>query len=206
MFEERPKSAARPLVAPGAYVKVGLRGERFWCIVDNESSDGALLALVDNDLVKSLWKCGDKIALQHINVLETAEQADVLTLYSLVARFGSVGDAVIAWRDLRRASGVAVAPSLGTTYLMPAEPGAYRGEEAEAGDAIAATDSVTTGIARPVSRPAPRPHPSDPPQPAPLRFLPGARLWGLQPLADPLTAALPPCLLARMHRAAPPPP
>jgi len=27
---------------------------------------------------------------------------------------------------------------------------------------------------------------------------------GLQPLADPLTAALPPCLLARLRRAAPP--
>ena len=135
MFEERPKSAARPLVAPGAYVKVGLRGERFWCIVENESSDGALLALVDNDLVKSPWKCGDKIALQHINVLEKAEKADVLTLHSLVARLGSVGDAVIAWRDLRRASGVAVAPSPGTTYLMPAEPTSpRRGSGAWGGD------------------------------------------------------------------------
>ena len=135
MLEERPKSAARPLVAPGAYVKVGLRGERFWCIVENESSDGALLALVDNDLVKSPWKCGDKIALQHINVLETAKKADVLTLHSLVARLGSVGDAVIAWRDLRRASGVAVAPSPGTTYLMPAEPTSpRRGSGAWGGD------------------------------------------------------------------------
>ena len=86
------------------------------------------------------------------------------------------------------------------------EPWSYRGEEAEAGEAIAATDSVTTGIARQVSRHAPRPHPSDPPQPAPLRFPPAARLWGLQPLADPLTAALPPALLARLRRAAPPPP
>eukprot|EP00966_Prymnesium_polylepis_P193124 4476155-Prymnesium_polylepis.1 len=41
-------------------------------------------------------------------------------------------------------------------------------------------------------------------QPAPLRFPPGARLWSLQPLADPLTAALPPYLLARLRRAAPP--
>ena len=86
------------------------------------------------------------------------------------------------------------------------QPEAYRGEEAAAGEAIAGTDSVTTGVARPVNRPAPRPHPSDPPQPAPLRFPPAARLWGLQPLADPLTAALPPCLLARLRRAAPPPP
>jgi hypothetical protein len=83
------------------------------------------------------------------------------------------------------------------------EPGAYRGEEAEAGEAIAATDS-TSGVARPGASRAPRPHPSDPPQPAPLRFPPAARLWGLQPLADPLTAALPPCLLARLRRAAPP--
>ena len=145
MLEERPKSAAWPLVAPGAYVKVGMRGERFWCIIQHESTDGSLLALVDNDLVKSPWKCGDEIALQHINVLETAEPADALALYSLVARLGSVGDAVIAWRDLRRASGVAVAPNPETMYLLPAEPGAYRGEEAEAGEAIAATDS-TSGV------------------------------------------------------------
>ena len=84
------------------------------------------------------------------------------------------------------------------------EPGAYRGEGAEAGEAIA-TAECTSGVARlGASRPAPRPHPSDPPQPAPLRFPPAARLWGLQPLADPLTAALPPCLLARLRRAAPP--
>ena len=81
MLEKRPKSAARPLlVGPGAYVKVGMQGERFWCIIQRESADGSLLALVDNDLVKSPWNCGDEIAVQYNNVLETPEPADVLAL------------------------------------------------------------------------------------------------------------------------------
>ena len=88
------------------------------------------------------------------------------------------------------------------------EPGEYRGEgAAAAGEAVAGTGSsaLDSGTeAAPPRRPAPRPHPSGPPRPAPLRFPPGARLWGLQPLADPLTATLPPCLVARLRRAAPP--
>ena len=69
------------------------------------------------------------------------------------------------------------------------QPEAYRGEgaaaagEEVAGSGSSASDSGT--VAAPPNRPAPRPHPSDPPQPAQLRFPAGARLWGLQPHADP---------------------
>mmetsp|Transcript_22261 Transcript_22261/g.54877 ORF Transcript_22261/g.54877 Transcript_22261/m.54877 type:complete len:83 (+) Transcript_22261:828-1076(+) len=74
------------------------------------------------------------------------------------------------------------------------------------GEAVAGTgSSASTTEAAPPRRPAPRPHPSDPPQPAPLRFPPAARLWGLQPLTDPLAAALPACLLAPLLRRASPP-
>ena len=121
LLEERSKTAAQPNVHPGTFVKVCMRGERFWCRVKHVRPDTSLLAVVDNDLVKSQWKCGDEITLQYTHVLETTEPADELTFRSLEARLGSAADAAIAWRNLRRASGVAVAPArLGMTmYLLP---------------------------------------------------------------------------------------
>eukprot|EP00966_Prymnesium_polylepis_P209727 4857482-Prymnesium_polylepis.1 len=58
--------------------------------------------------------------LQYKHVLETTEPADVLTFQSLVVELGSAADAAVAWRNLRRANGVAVAPTPGMTmYFLP---------------------------------------------------------------------------------------
>jgi hypothetical protein len=118
MFEERQKSAARPSVDKGTFVKVGLRGERFWCCVKHVRADGSLLAVVDNDLIKSHFGCGDEILLQQTHVLETSHPSDRMTFHSLTTRLGSEVDAAIAWRDIRNKNGVAATPIPGTLYLV----------------------------------------------------------------------------------------
>ena len=50
-FEVRDKRAKRPSVNAGMLIKVGIRGERFWCRVKGVRDDGASVAIVDNDLL-----------------------------------------------------------------------------------------------------------------------------------------------------------
>ena len=64
-FEVREKTQKRPIVNAGVLIKVGIHGERFWCRVKRERGDGALVAVVDNDLIKSPWALGDEIIVQH---------------------------------------------------------------------------------------------------------------------------------------------
>ena len=72
-FETRDKNVPRPCVQRGTLVKVGIRGERFWCRVGRVREDGSLLATVDNDLTRSPWRRGDEIVLQRSHVLEASE-------------------------------------------------------------------------------------------------------------------------------------
>ena len=99
-FELRDKRVQRPNVRDGMLIKVGIRGERFWCRVKRVCEDGALLAVVDNDLIKSHWRCGDEIVVQNNHVLETSDPKD-MAFASLLAALGSVKDATMVWRELR---------------------------------------------------------------------------------------------------------
>ena len=69
-FEERHASLPKLSVCKGAFVKVGVRGERFRCCVKSIRGDGALLGVVDNDLLKSPWRRGEEIVLQRNHVLD----------------------------------------------------------------------------------------------------------------------------------------
>ena len=100
-FETRDKNVPRPCVQRGTLVKVGIRGERFWCRVGRVREDGWLLATVDNDLTRSPWRRGDEIVLQRSHVLEASEPWDVLTFSGLLAALGSASEAAMVWRDLR---------------------------------------------------------------------------------------------------------
>jgi len=71
-FETRDSSIDPPRVRVGDFVKVGIRGERFWCKVGSMSGGGKLHAIVDNDLLRSAWPRGHLLALQRERVLESA--------------------------------------------------------------------------------------------------------------------------------------
>ena len=70
-FEVRDKRVQRPNVRDGMLIKVGIRGERFWCRVKRVRDDGALIAVVDNDLIRSHWRCGDEIVVQNNRIQRT---------------------------------------------------------------------------------------------------------------------------------------
>ena len=84
----------------GMWVKVALPFERFWCIVKEVRVDGALVVEVDNHLIRSPYRRGDKLVLHAHHVLETADLRDALSFRSLMAAVGPV-DAVEAWRRAR---------------------------------------------------------------------------------------------------------
>ena len=119
-FEVRDKSFKRPRVAAGMLIKVGIRGERFWCKVQRVRDDGALVAIVDNELLRSPWKCGDEIIVQQSHVLETSDPADA-TLAGLLAVLGSVSEAAMVWREsrLRDGSGAGVEPGTRVRFVLP---------------------------------------------------------------------------------------
>ena len=119
-FELRDRSSGRPSVNAGMVIKVGIRGERFWCRVQRVREDGALIAVVDNDLIRSPWKCGDEIVVQHSHVLECSDPKDA-TLASLFTTLGSVTEAAMLWRELRLkdGSGARVEPGRGTLFVLP---------------------------------------------------------------------------------------
>lgn len=109
-FEVRDASSDPPPVSAGCFVKVGIRGERFWCKVESVSGDGKLHAIVDNDLLRSAWPRGHKLVLQRQHVLESASAAQQLSFQRLVAGTGSKRDAAFLWRDMRVMQGLSARP------------------------------------------------------------------------------------------------
>ena len=76
-FESRRDNThlSAPRVSTGDWVKVGVLGERCWCLVNAVHADGILSASVANDLVLCPWKAGaagDEVAFREGNILEVA--------------------------------------------------------------------------------------------------------------------------------------
>ena len=101
MFETRESSAPQPRLCPGMFVKAGLRGERFWLRVQSVGDDGTLIAIVDSKLIRSTWRRGEEIRLQHEHVLESADEDDRMSFQSLVAALGSQREASLTWHVAR---------------------------------------------------------------------------------------------------------
>ena len=110
MFETRAAGTPLPRVQVGSFVKIGLRGERFWCRVVGVGLDDLLRVTVDNDLLKSPLSCGDEIKIQREHVLEAADISDRLTFQAIATALGSHREAALVWRDLRRLGGSTVQP------------------------------------------------------------------------------------------------
>ena len=91
-------------------MKVGIRGERFWCKVESMSGDGKLHAIVDNELLRSAWRRGHNLVLQSEHVLESADVRDRLTFHRLAAVTGSMREGALLWRDMRTMQGVSARP------------------------------------------------------------------------------------------------
>ena len=116
-FEVRDKNRKRPKVEPGVLIKVGVRGERFWCKVRGVRKDGALVAIVDNELLKSPWKVGDEIVVLHEHVLETSDPSD-MTFASLRSVLGS-SEAAMLWREMRLMDGSGATAKPKTFVVLP---------------------------------------------------------------------------------------
>ena len=116
-FEVRGPSRRQPSVDEGTLIKVGVRGERFWCRVKRVRADGALVAIVDNNLIKSPWRCGDEIVVQLKHVLETLDPKD-MSLVSLLSVLG-VSEAAMMWRELRLENGSGVLAKPKTLFVLP---------------------------------------------------------------------------------------
>jgi hypothetical protein len=116
-FEVRDPSRRQPSVDEGTLIKVGIRGERFWCRVKSVRVDGALVAIVDNHLIKSPWTCGDEIVVQRKHVLETLDPKD-MSLASLLSVLG-VSEAAMRWRELRLENGSGVSAKPKTFFVLP---------------------------------------------------------------------------------------
>ena len=119
-FETRDENAAVPDVQMGTFVKLGVRGERFWCKVQcDKRVDGAFVGVVDNDLLGSQVRRGHKIVFQLNHVLEAAEPGEELKFKDLMAALGSASEAALMWRDVREASGVGVKARPRTWFVLP---------------------------------------------------------------------------------------
>ena len=119
-FEERDASLPKLSVRKGAFVKVGVRQERFWCVVQHIGVD-TLSVVVDNDLLHSPWQRGHELIVQHRHVLEVADVADRLNFQALVVALGSKREAALVWRGVRVAAGTAAQPGHGTKYVTPSK-------------------------------------------------------------------------------------
>jgi hypothetical protein len=104
-------------VEQGVLIKVGVRGERFWCKVQRVRKDGALVAIVDNELLKSPWKVGHEIVVLPEHVLETSDPSD-MTFASLLSVLGS-SEAAMLWREMRLVGGAGVAAKPKTFFVLP---------------------------------------------------------------------------------------
>ena len=102
---------------PGLLIKVGVRGERFWCKVQRVRKDSALVAIVDNELLKSKWKVGDEIIVLPEHVLETSDPND-MTFASLLSALGS-SEAAMLWRELRFMDGSGAVAKPKTCFVLP---------------------------------------------------------------------------------------
>ena len=103
----------------GTFVKVGVRGERFWCRVSRVRSDGAIVGVVENDLMHSPWRRGDEVVFQRSHVLETAEVGDQMKFLTLWSALGCADAAAMAWRTSREAAGTAAKPLANTRFVLP---------------------------------------------------------------------------------------
>ena len=117
-FEERDASLPKLSVRKGAFVKVGVRRERFWCRVKHVGVD-TLHVIVDNALMHSPWQRGHELVVQHRHVLEVADVTDRLNFQALVVALGSKREAARLWRDVRVAAGTAVRPRYETQHIVP---------------------------------------------------------------------------------------
>jgi hypothetical protein len=116
-FEVRDRNRKRPKVEPGALIKVGVRGERFWCKVQRVRKDGALVAIVDNELLKSPWRVGHEIVVLPEHVLETSDPND-MTFASLLSVLGS-SEAAMLWREMRLMDGSGATAKPKTFFVLP---------------------------------------------------------------------------------------
>ena len=116
-FEVRDKNRKRPKVEPGVLIKVGVRGERFWCKVRGVRRDGALVVIVDNELLKSPWTVGDELVVLHEHVLETADPND-MTFASLLSALGS-SEAAMLWREMRLMDGSGATAKPKPFFVLP---------------------------------------------------------------------------------------
>ena len=116
-FEVRDRNRKRPKVEPGVLIKVGVRGERFWCKVQRVRKDGALVAIVDNELIKSPWKVGHELVVLPEHVLETSDPND-MTFASLLSALGS-SDAAMLWRAMRLMDGSGATAKPKTFFVLP---------------------------------------------------------------------------------------
>jgi hypothetical protein len=117
-FEVRDPSRTQPSVEAGMLIKVGVRGERFWCkVVNTVRKDGVLVALVDNDLLRSPWKVGDEIAVLRQHVLEVSDPCD-MKLTSLCSTLRP-SEAAVVWRELRLMDGSGVKAKPKTLFVLP---------------------------------------------------------------------------------------
>jgi hypothetical protein len=73
MFEQRARSAEKPSVREGSFVKVRLNGVQFWCRIWSVRGDGALVGTVSSDVCGLQWHRGDEIVLQQSHVLDVSE-------------------------------------------------------------------------------------------------------------------------------------
>ena len=111
--------------SPGDWVKVGVLGERFWCLVKTVREDGMLVASVDNDLVACPLKVGDEVTLRRENVLEVASSTDRSQFEHMALGTGprveaahrSV-EAAQLWHYWRSSKGVGVTPRPNTQYMV----------------------------------------------------------------------------------------
>ena len=97
----RDLSAPHPMLCSGMFVKVGVRGERFWLRVQSVGVDGKIRAIVDSNLIRSTWQRGEEIMLQNEHVLETAHYEDQVSFHRLVAALGSQREAALTWHEAR---------------------------------------------------------------------------------------------------------
>ena len=118
MFEMRDMSKRQPRLHVGVLVKVGIRGERFWCKVSEIREDGSLVGTVDNELFRSPWRCGDEIVLQRNHVLETLDPYE-MTLASLLATGTPAPEAAMMWHELRLMNGLGAKAKPGTVAVLP---------------------------------------------------------------------------------------
>jgi hypothetical protein len=102
-FATRDESLPPPRARAGDWVKIGSRGERFWCKVERgPNASGVLSVRVDNVLVKNEWRLGDRLEVRTAHVLEVATAAE-LTSFQRLATESSRGveEAAREWHESR---------------------------------------------------------------------------------------------------------